>query len=153
MTDHIHGRALKHYYVRSGRMSTSAVNLINWNAIEKASKKQPSNDNIWLTKFVSKFTATGKNMMRWNKWNHSKCPRCGKDNEDTHHIIMCQDEEARENLYENIMMIDEWMDKYNTHPAIQKMLINTLCDFGRSTFTATANFILFQDHSDLANCI
>ena len=88
-------------------MNSRTVNLINWNAIEKASKKISANDSIWFTKFVSKFSATGKNMMRWNKWNHSKYPRCGVDNEDTYHMIMCTDEEARENLYASIMIIGE----------------------------------------------
>ena len=35
----IHGRALKHHFVRSGKISAQAIEMINWSAIEKANKK------------------------------------------------------------------------------------------------------------------
>ena len=153
LTEHIHGRALKHHFVRSGKMSARSVSIINWNGIEKASKKLSSNDSIWITKFVSKFTATGRNMRRWNKWNHSKCPRCNQNNEDNLHVIMCPDGEARENLYESISKIDEWMEKYDTHPAIRHIFSTTLHDFGQSRFYENATFILFDDTSQLSTLI
>lgn len=89
-------------------------------------------------------------MKRWNKWSHSQCPRCNRNDEDTLHIIMCENDEARENLYDNIVLIDEWMDKYNTHPAIRNIFTTTLFDFNKSTFINTANFMLFNDNSENA---
>lgn len=153
LIEHIHGRALKHYYVRSGKLSARSISLINWNGIEKANSKLSSNERIWLTKFVSKFSATGRNTLRWNKWNHSKCPRCNQNNEDNLHVVMCPDEEVRENLYENISKIEDWMDKYDTHPAINHMFSTTLYDFGQSNFTDNALFILFDDESNIATII
>lgn len=64
LTDLIYGRALRHHYVRSGKITARAMDLINWPAIEKANKKLSANDSTCLTKFVSRFTATGKNMKR-----------------------------------------------------------------------------------------
>ena len=151
LTEHIHGRALKHYFVRSRKLSARSISLINWHGIEKASKKLSPNESVWLTKFVSKFTATGRNMRRWNKWSHSKCPRCDQNNEDNSHVI--PDGEARENLYENISTIDEWMEKYDTHPAIRHIFSKTLHDFGQTSFHYNASFILFDDASDMATLI
>ena len=92
-------------------------------------------------------------MKRWNKWNHSKCPRCGCQDEDTKHVIMCQDEEARENLYNSITIIDDWMEKYDTHPAIRQIFSTTLFQFSETTFENTAEFILFEDTSESAKII
>ena len=118
-----------------------------------SNKKMSNNDMIWLTKFVSKFTANGRNMLRWNKWNHSKCPRCDQQDENNLHILMCEDDEARENLYEKITELDEWMEKYDTNPTIRNIFITTLFDFGRSNFDTTAQFMLFDDQSESANMI
>ena len=66
---------------------------------------------------------------------------------------MCEDDEAREKLYEKITEMDEWMEKYDTNPAIRNVFITTLFEFGRSTFSATAEFVLFDDHSTIANTV
>lgn len=66
---------------------------------------------------------------------------------------MCGNDEARKNLYDNIIMIGEWMEKYTTHPAIRQIFTTTLFDLGKSTFNDTANFVLFGDNSDPVNKI
>ena len=153
VTHHIHGRALRHHYVRTGKLAVQAINLINWKASEKANKNLSDADSIWLTKFVSKSTATGKMMKRCNQWNHSKCPRCETPDEDTLHVIMCPDDEARSNLYDNICAVDTWIEKYKTHPAIRSIITNTLLQFNTTTFNDTAEFMLFEDDSNTANLI
>ena len=151
--NHIHGRALKHHYVRSRKISAIAIDLINWNAMGKAMKKLSQSDATWTTKFVSKFSATGRNMKRWNKWTHSKCPRCNHNNEDTHHVIICPDEEAQETLRENIDKLDAWMDKYGTHPAVRYIITSTLHYRNTITFSESAEFFLDEDESNTAQLI
>ena len=151
--NHIHGRALKHFYVRSGKITTEGINIINWNAMGKAMKKLSQTDATWTTKFVSKFTATGRMMHRWNKWSHSRCPRCNHDNEDTYHVITCPNEEAQDLYQENIYKLDEWMDKYGTHPAVRYIIISTLQQCNTIKFSEAAEIFLDEDETNTAQLI
>lgn len=123
-------------------MTTRATALINWPAIGKASRKLSPNGALWLTKSVNRFTATG----RWKKWEHSRCPRCGETKEDTLHVLLCEDDEAKENLYESVTEFETWMENYGTHTAIRNIFTTTILEQQQTSLSITARFILHNDN-------
>jgi hypothetical protein len=72
-----------------------AIQFINWDAIGAAAKCWPRGKRQWLAKHLTKFSATGRNMFRRNKWTHDLCLRCMSPNEDSYHILHCLDITAR----------------------------------------------------------
>ena len=62
-------------------------------------------------------------MLKRYKWQeHTKCPRCLQDNEDTQHVLKCQGADTAE-LWENEMKkLEEWMQEHNIHSEIRKLI-------------------------------
>ena len=92
-------------------------------------------------------------MHRWNKWSHSRCPRCNHNNEDTLHVITCPNEEAQFLFRENVDKLDKWMDKYGTHPAVRYIIISTIQHRNTTTFSEAAEFFLDENESNIAEHI
>ena len=63
--------------------------MINWPALGYALKGWPWGKKKWLSKHMAAFSATGRVMLRWDEWVHSKCPHCDQPNEDAVHVITC----------------------------------------------------------------
>ena len=62
---------------------------INWKASQQALQELPIGQRRFHAKFATSHIATGKMMLIRKQWPHSKCPRCGADQEDTKHVIQC----------------------------------------------------------------
>ena len=48
----------------------------------------------FISKWVSEFIPTGKNLQRWRLRAHGNCPFCLEESETTDHILSCQHSDA-----------------------------------------------------------
>ena len=131
----IHGKRLRKFLIEKGRIASETFDLINWNAIRKANKKLTTHERTWITKHVSRFAATGRNMLRRKEWTNSKCPRCGQHDEDTNHVIICQDKEAEYCFEKAVITFKEKLIKMETAPIITATIIYTLFGGQESFFS------------------
>ena len=59
---HIQGEAVKKKLIEKGDVSSNAIDLIDWFAIGGASKLLTMYEKLWVSKFVSGFSATASQM-------------------------------------------------------------------------------------------
>ena len=62
LRDHIQGTLLVQHLLRKGHLNAAAVSQVDWNAIHGGSKLLPIGDRLWMTKYVSGFCPTARQM-------------------------------------------------------------------------------------------
>ena len=60
--------------------------LIYWDGIETCMKQYPTMFRVWVTKHVSHFCGTNRQLSRIDPNVSNTCPSCGYPNEDTSHV-------------------------------------------------------------------
>ena len=84
------------YWISKGRYTEGKKDNINWIAQGKALRSTKSGRKRTITKWVSHWIGTGKNMERWNLRYKGNCPYCNRSKEDTVHVLCCQDGKAKQ---------------------------------------------------------
>ena len=131
--DHIHYHKMKEHLVQNKGYTESAFECIDWIAIEKASESLTMTRQIWLTKFVSGFCATGSVMKKRELWDNQLCPICQSCKETTAHVITCTDERSTEQYNKSITKFFKHLERLHTDPTILHIFKLTL-----STSTPTS---------------
>jgi hypothetical protein len=62
-------------------------------------------------------------MLRWKKWTHNKCPRCGEF-EDASHVISCKAPEATALWHSAVNSLQQWMENVQTNPQVVEAIIS-----------------------------
>ena len=78
---------------------------------------------VFITKWLSGDTATGRIMCRRKSRNASFCPRCGATDEHLLHVITCPCREASKLRSTTMTNLQQWFDTRQTHPAISRFFI------------------------------
>ena len=65
--------------------------IVHWDSLGQARKEAPLNLKIFITKWISKETATGIVMVQRKKRLLDNCPMCNIAQEDTTHILQCNE--------------------------------------------------------------
>jgi hypothetical protein len=70
------------------------------------------------------------NMLRIYRFqNHSKCPRCELDNENTNHVLRCRHPEASALWDTSVEDLEQWMLSNNRHPELVELIILSLTNW------------------------
>ena len=77
------------YWIDKFQWGNADPDAISWRHVHLAASALPLARRTWLSKHLTGFFATGKNMVRWGKSTDSSCPRCAIPLEDRAHIIQC----------------------------------------------------------------
>ena len=118
--------------------------LIYWKGMGKVMKEYPRMFRIWVTKHVSHFCGTNRQLNRIDKTVSNVCPSCGRENEDTHHITTCSDPGRKQMLRDSIDDLKSWLLDAGTDPVISDMIVRYLEGMGRISMTE----ILRRYHED-----
>ena len=92
------------------------------NCFATARKETSLGMKLFITKWLSGDTATGKVMKLRKQWMFDTCPRCDSENEHLLHVITCPASQAsnlRQRLISDLM---DWLRDMNTHPCIIKFI-------------------------------
>ena len=87
----------------------SHFNLVYWDGVEKVMLGFPQMFRAFVTKHVSKFCGTNRQLSRYDKSVQNVCPSCGKDDESATHITRCTEDGCREMLANSVDNLVRWM--------------------------------------------
>ena len=95
-------------------------NTVSWEDLRDTLALKPKIYQLWFGKQGSDHCGTGVMLQRWDKSANSRCPNCGKPNEDANHLNRCTDNGRQLMLLKYIYELKEWMTDNNTYPELIK---------------------------------
>ena len=99
------------------------LNTVHWKVLSTARKEARLTSKIFISKWVSKTTATGIVMVQRKQRLLSNCPLCNLPDEDTTHVLQCQSSSAISLKTNLLSELECWMQAKNTHPDIKTFII------------------------------
>ena len=111
------------YWVSKQRYQEEDIDNIDWLLQEKAFDSEKSTRQRKLTKWVSGWLGTGKNMKRWNLRYKGLCPFCEQDDEDTLHVLRCRHANPSQTWRTLLQEFDGILIKQKTSYSLRKAII------------------------------
>ena len=124
----------------------SAINAtpIHLQSYATARKEAPLSMKLFITKWISGDTATGKVMKRRKKRLLSNCPTCDAPDEHLRHILKCPSNKTSSYRKKLLVNLADWLKKSNTHPKIENFI-----NIGLSKWLFTNETIDWPPESDI----
>ena len=119
-------------YITQLEWYAAVFDYVDWKAQDKILSRKPDMFRIWICKQVSGFNSCGKNMKRWFGSEHSSCPNCGKQNEDTTHLLHCPDAGRFAHFREEVNKLSEWLSQTHTDPLLNRIITKYILARGAS---------------------
>ena len=114
------------YWIQKKRYTKDDIDCIEWELQEKAFSSEKSTRQRKLTKWISGWLGTGKNMKRWNLRYKGLCPFCRHEDEDTKHVLRCKHEKPT-NIWNTLLKeFDGTLIKNKTCYPLRKAIIREL---------------------------
>ena len=66
----------RQYWMDRHDVDKDTIDNIDWDTLEKSTRKWFKGRAKWLTKSLGGISATGRVMERRKEWDHNRCPRC-----------------------------------------------------------------------------
>ncbi len=97
--DAIHTDSLTKWWLKESRTKRAKftqmqIELMDTVAAKAAWDIAKTARRKWICKHAADLLPVGRNMKRWQFWQHHKCPRCLADDENGAHVLRCQDQRA-----------------------------------------------------------
>ena len=134
----IFGNRMRQYLHERDRLHQDAFHLVDWKAIGEASEEMPALFQLWASKHVHHFCGVGKNMLRWQFWDNSRCPCCQAPVETTSHLLICPSDKMLMSWNKSVSNLESWLTSVDTHPDITLCIVSSLRE--RSPSASFANF-------------
>jgi hypothetical protein len=77
-------------------------------------------------------------MGRWFGSEHTSCPNCGAEDEDSAHLLHCTDPGRFACFHEEVKKLAEWMQSSHTDPDLARMIPKYLLQRGSVTLSSMA---------------
>jgi hypothetical protein len=91
--------------------------LVYWDGMESVMGRIPEMFRVWVTKHVSRFCGTNRQLSKYDKTVRNVCPSCGRQDESTSHITRCK-EEGRTKMFEaSVESLVTWLRSVRTGEA------------------------------------
>ena len=111
------------YWIQKERYDKDSIDCIDWLVQESAFNSEKTTRQRNLSKWISGWIASGKNMKRWNKRYKGDCPFCGHENEDNIHILHCSHDVPTQSWKTLLSEYDVRLAKLKTCYALRKAII------------------------------
>ena len=85
---------------------------------------------MWIFMQSSKFCASGRNMGRWFGSEQTSCPNCGMEDEDSAHLMHCQDSGRFGLFREEVNKLLAWLQSSHMDPDLARVLLIYLMNRG-----------------------
>ena len=96
--------------------------LIYWDGVESCMKTFPTMFRVWVTKHVSHFCGTNRQLSRIDPTVSNTCPSCGCINEDTSHVVRCPSPGRTAFYNDSVSDLIEWLKEADTDPQLVYMI-------------------------------
>jgi len=107
--------------------------LVYWDGVEAAGRSFPKKIRDFVTKQVSKFCGTNRQLSRIDSTIDNVCPSCGKRDESSKHITRCEDRGRRAMLKYSVDDLVQWMAATNISTHLQQMISTYLMSQSKRT--------------------
>ena len=87
--------------------------LVNWDAVHRVMTKLPQMYRVWITKHVSGFCGTNKQLSRMQTSTQNRCMCCCRQGEDRLHITRCPDPGRSAMFNQTVEDLINWMKRSN----------------------------------------
>ncbi len=151
VTDLLGHREALRYWSHKQQLDAQSFELVNWEALERATDSFPPTLQMWLSKFASGHSAVAVTMHRWKRWSTPLCPLCQSCEETTEHVLYCLNDSSRESWRQQLTKLQTWLEQSNTAPSIQRCFILTLSNAPGSSFHASADALCSAAAQDQDN--
>ena len=126
LTSYIQRTKIRNYWKEKGKFSSYTERKIDWEHTTKSHGRNKKMFNQWLSKWITGICGVGVMMKLWKFQDHSKCPRCQEDEEDTIHVLRCPHQSAKETWNESLKELDKWIEENDGHPELRESIIKHL---------------------------
>jgi hypothetical protein len=100
---------------------------------------------VWASKHMSQICGVRRMQKICGFWDNSRCPRCKQENKTTRHVIVCTSNGAAQEWTNQITNLGLWLIEMNTHPSVQKCILESLMSHSTATlFTTSADPFCFS---------
>jgi hypothetical protein len=104
------------FYISQLGWYAATFDNVDWKSRDKCLSPKPDMFKMWIFKQSSIFCASGCNMGRWFSSEHTSCPNCGMEDEDSAHLMHCQDSGCFGLFREEVNKLAEWLQSSHTDP-------------------------------------
>lgn len=122
----INGKEVQDYWKQKQELTDEQWDGNNNRAFEVAMSERSVGKKRFFMKFFTGHNACGRMMLRRKHWGHSRCPRCGEEDEHNCHVCKCLDPDARKQWDTTVNGAEKWMKENDTHPTIIAFLVQHL---------------------------
>jgi hypothetical protein len=129
--EHCSSQPAQEYWHSKSCIRTN-FDLIDWEIIGGAMKQATLNRQIWISKHVTGFCATGNNMLRRKVRTSAQCPRC-KHDKTPEHVWTCQGADMNAIWDKSLKYLKSWLLENLTHPEMVKVIIEHLDSWWNDT--------------------
>ena len=112
-------------------MDKETFDTVTWEDLHDTLALKPKVYQLYIGKQGSDHCGTGAMFHRWNKSANSRCPNCGKLNEDANQLNRCTDNDRQLMLLKCIHELKGWMIDNNTYPKLIKLIPQYLLKQGK----------------------
>ena len=122
----IGSRDLRLYWIKKGKYPADLENWIDWRLLSKSTKGLKGYRQRWLTKWITGVCGVGKMLKIYKYQDHSRCPRCNVEGEDTAHVLQCPEPIWKVTWNREVNNLRTWMIKEDGCPTMTTMIIMSI---------------------------
>ncbi|KAL3788945.1 hypothetical protein HJC23_000229 [Cyclotella cryptica] len=111
---------------------------IAWDHVGRAMEAYPQMFNLWVTKHVSGFSGTNKQLSRYDGTTVNRCPCCGHNDESTAHITRCLNPGRQRIFQQSVDTLLDWMERTHCDVNLIECLEQYLSLRGEGSMTLIA---------------
>ena len=116
--NHWGARVARSFLHDKGIVHRRDFNLVYWDGVEAAMTGFPDMFRSWITKHVSHFCGTNRQLSKIDTTVMNVCLSCGMPNESTSHITRCGDPGRTRMFQESVEELVSWLRLKRTNPAL-----------------------------------
>jgi hypothetical protein len=131
---------------KRGIVDTKDFNLVFWDGLRWALQTCPKSFQRWVTKHVSHFCGTNRQLSKMDSTVKNICMCCNKSDESTSHITRCRNKGRVQMFNQSTQDLLDWMDTAHGNTLLTESLATYLHHRGRRSMKS-----IVREHPELHN--
>ena len=136
ISNHWGGQVARQLYHDRNIVHKRDFPLVYWTGVEQVMSSYPEMFRTWVTKQVSHFCGTNRQLSRIDPEVINKCPNCGCVDESPSHITKCLDSGRTEMFAESVKELETWLQAQRTGHELTGMITSYLLARGGKTLSS-----------------
>jgi hypothetical protein len=127
-----HYQLAREFYKDQKILSYHQFDKVDWSSVHRTLHNLPRLFQVWAAKHVFGIAGT----MKFLAQQDNRCPMCPSCNicvESCSHVRCCHNKGRTLAFKQSAQMMEQWLERNNTHPDIQSLLLRYLCGRGSTT--------------------